>query len=82
MMMRKRTRNAWFTALLFLGLSIVILEMDYLVPMSPRLHQLLLVVGIIMVMMTGAIYMYQRAKLNDNADKWWQDDDWTHWGGI
>lgn len=80
--MNKRVHSGWFTCFLLLGLSVVVLELDYLLPMSPALHQLLLAVGILLLLATGAAYLHQRARLKGDANAWWQDDDWTHWGGI
>ncbi len=80
--MNKRLRSVWFTCVLLLGLSVVVLEMDYLIPMSQRMHQLLLVAGILLLLATGATYLYQRARMSSHTNAWWQDDDWTHWGGI
>jgi len=80
--MNKRNYSGWFVCLLLLGLSVVVLEMDYLVPMSATPHHLLLVTGILLLLATGATYLYQRARLTSHDRAWWQDDDWTHWGGI
>ena len=80
--MNRRIRSGWFTCILMLGMSVVVLELDYLLPMSSILHQLLLAAGIVLLLATGATYLYQRARLTGSANAWWQDDDWTHWGGI
>ena len=78
--MNRRTHSGWLVCLLLLGISVLILEMDVLMSMSQELHNLLLIIGILLLLTTGATYLYQRAKFTGNS--WWQDDDWTHWGGI
>lgn len=80
--MKKLMRSGWFSVILLLGLSVVILEVDYLIPMSKTMHNLFLAGGIILLLVTGATYMYEHARLNNDPDAWWKDDDWTHWGGI
>lgn len=80
--MNRRIHSGWFTCILMLGMSVVVLELDYLLPMSSTLHQLLLAAGIVLLLATGTTYLYQRARLTSKDHAWWQDDDWTHWGGI
>ncbi len=80
--MKRRIHSGWFTCFLLFGLSVVVLEIDYLMPMSTTLHQLLLAIGVLLLLATGATYLYQRARMSSDGNAWWQDDDWTHWGGI
>lgn len=80
--MNRRIRGGWLVCFFLLGLSVVVLEMDYLLPMSRTLHQVLLVLGIALLLVTGATYIYQRARYQGDPEAWWKDDDWSHWGGI
>lgn len=79
--MNKHSRGNWFIVILLLGISIVILELSSMISMSTSLRHLMLALGVLFLITTGAAYIYQYGQATSDSD-WSKDDDWSHWGGI
>ena len=80
--MRRRTDRNWCIVILLLGLAIITLELDQVTPMSETMHHLDLLLAILFLLIAGAASIYQHAQITHDKNAWWEDDDWSHWGGI
>jgi hypothetical protein len=81
-MMHRLTDRDWFIPVLLFGLAVVTLELDRVIPIPETMHHLDLALAIILMLVAGAAYICQHAQKNRDENVWWDDDDWTHWGGI
>lgn len=79
--MNKHSSGNWFIVFLLLGISIVILELSSVISMPTSLRHLMLALGVLLLIATGAAYIYQYGRAINDSD-WSKDDDWSHWGGI
>lgn len=82
--MNRRVNKGWFASVFLIVIAIVSLELDVLLPVSHALHYMIIAVALILILVSLANYIYQRAKISPKSSKhrWWLDDDWSHWGGI
>lgn len=79
--MNKSKSRRWFIPVVLIGLTFLTFGIDSIVPMSNRMHRFDLIIIVLLMLITGATYIYQWAKAH-NEGGWWEDDDWSNWGGI
>lgn len=81
--MKLNRHYPWFIFWLLLGLSLAMLLLNNSLPVSLEAHQVILGLSVIMLLVTAASFVYLRAQREAyDSGQWWQDDDWSHWGGI
>lgn len=81
--MRADMRQPWFLFWLLLGLALVALLLNSSLPVSLAGHELVLGLGLALLLISAASFVYIRAQRRASGEpQWWQDDDWSHWGGI
>lgn len=82
--MKAKNRHPWFVFWLLLGLALVSLFLNGSLPVSLEGHEIILGLGVIILLVAAASFLYIRAQQRraDDDGKWLQDDDWSNWGGI
>jgi len=83
--MKRRVNKEWFASVFLVVIAIVSLELDEVMHVSRPLHNMILAMAVILILVSLANYIYQRASASSTKSskhKWWLDDDWSNWGGI
>ena len=80
--MESRNRINWLIFIVLTFFAIVLLELNKIIPASLTMHHIVVIMAGLFILFAGATYVYEHARRNSQKSAWWQDDDWTHWGGI
>jgi hypothetical protein len=81
-MNNSQRQHPWLPFSVLIAAAIILVILNRTVSMSEELHRLNLAAIVIVLLAAGATFIYIRAALRARGQEWWQDDDWTHWGGI
>ena len=85
--MKRRQYKEWFMSVFLVVIAIVSLELDDQINTSQTLHNMVLALAVVLILVSLANTLYQRANAKASATKsskhmWWLDDNWSNWGGI
>lgn len=80
-MNRKRT-YFWLFLCVLIVLPIVLLELDASLSVSGQAHLMDEIIIVVLLLLAGAAFIYGWARNRAKGNEWWQDDDWSNWGGI